>query len=186
MKTAENKTQFAILGMLSLGPSSGYEIKKGIESTLSNFWRENYGHIYPSLRRLEEAGLAQGEAVSNTGRPDSRRYTITPAGINSLREWLLQPTEPIAFRHELLLKFFFSGQISPDQQRTLLREYGDRMRRLQARFEAHLQERQRHDPPTPQHLRAQITNRFGILYCKACVEWTEESLLTLTAAPAAE
>ena len=182
MTESNNKTQFAILGMLSAGPKSGYEIKKGIDSTLGNFWRENFGHIYPILRRLEEAELAKGEAVAQIGRPQSRKYTITPKGLALLREWLLQPTDPMAFRHELLLKFFFSGQISGEEQKKMVREYGDRMRKLKVKFDSDLEDRKK-EGSDEQQRRLQMTNRFGILYCKACVEWADETLSALENLP---
>jgi PadR family transcriptional regulator AphA len=52
-----NKTEFAILGLLASGPRSGYDIRKEVQDTLSHFWNESIGHIYPMLRRLHGKGL---------------------------------------------------------------------------------------------------------------------------------
>jgi hypothetical protein len=40
-------SRYALLGMLSLGPGSGYDLKKRIEGSLAHFWSESYGQIYP-------------------------------------------------------------------------------------------------------------------------------------------
>ena len=48
----DKKSKYAILGMLSIEPMSGYDIKKEIEESISNFWTESYGQIYPVLKSL--------------------------------------------------------------------------------------------------------------------------------------
>jgi len=53
-----NKTRFAVLGLLSIRPMSGYDLKQVIESSTRNFWSESYGQIYPVLRELTAGGLA--------------------------------------------------------------------------------------------------------------------------------
>jgi DNA-binding PadR family transcriptional regulator len=59
----EVKSKYAILGMLSIAPMSGYDIKKQVETSISNFWSESYGQIYPALRNLARscgAGYRRG------------------------------------------------------------------------------------------------------------------------------
>jgi len=52
----ENKSKYAIMGMLSMGPVSGYDIKKRFEESLSYFWNESYGQIYPILKKITQTG----------------------------------------------------------------------------------------------------------------------------------
>ncbi|MGH9601902.1 MAG: PadR family transcriptional regulator, partial [Terriglobales bacterium] len=52
MRSTTNTTRFALLGLLSLGPQSGYDLKKRMEQSIAHFWSESYGQIYPTLRRL--------------------------------------------------------------------------------------------------------------------------------------
>ena len=52
-----NRTTHAILGFLTWGPMSGYEIRKRVEESIGNFWSVSFGQIYPELRRLEAEGL---------------------------------------------------------------------------------------------------------------------------------
>jgi DNA-binding PadR family transcriptional regulator len=96
-----------ILGLLSWAPMSGYDIKATVERSTRFFWAASYGQIYPELRRLSEAGLAEG-----TGRPEGGRrrtvYRLTPAGAERLREWLAAPPQGVELRDEGLLKLFFA------------------------------------------------------------------------------
>ena len=48
----EKKIDYAILGLLSHEPMTGYEIKKRMDTTLKFFWRASYGSIYPGLSEL--------------------------------------------------------------------------------------------------------------------------------------
>ncbi|AKA68713.1 PadR family transcriptional regulator [Clostridium scatologenes] len=52
-----NKTKYALLGVLTLSSGSGYDIKKFCDSSIGHFWNENYGHIYPVLKKMEEEEL---------------------------------------------------------------------------------------------------------------------------------
>ena len=46
-----NRTRYTVLGTLTHGPMTGYDIKKFIESSINNFWRESYGQIDNGFRR---------------------------------------------------------------------------------------------------------------------------------------
>ena len=100
-------TAYVILGLLSLGPKSGYEIKAFVDRSTRFFWAASYGQIYPELRRLAEAGLIEGEARPAGGR---RRtvYAPTAAGRRRLRDWLELDPEVYEMRDEGLLKLFFA------------------------------------------------------------------------------
>jgi PadR family transcriptional regulator, regulatory protein AphA len=100
-------TAHVILGLLSLGPKSGYEIKAFVDRSVRFFWAASYGQIYPELRRLADAGLIEGEAKPAGGR---RRtvYELTAEGRRRLREWLAVDPAVFEMRDEGLLKLFFA------------------------------------------------------------------------------
>jgi DNA-binding PadR family transcriptional regulator len=104
-----NKTKYAILGLLGVGPKSGYDIKKTVDNSIGFFWSENYGHIYPILLRLEATGLVKKKMV--TGRQSKNVYTLTRKGKEELIGWLNAPVEKQPIRNELLLKLFFGSKI---------------------------------------------------------------------------
>jgi PadR family transcriptional regulator AphA len=108
-----------VLGLLSLGPRSGYDIKTVVDRSTRFFWAASYGQIYPELRRLESEGLIEGEDAPKGGR--SRRvYKITKAGRDALREWLLGSTVTIEYRDESLLRLFFADALPRDEALMLL------------------------------------------------------------------
>jgi DNA-binding PadR family transcriptional regulator len=106
-----NKTKYALLGVLSLMSGSGYDIKKFCDSSISHFWNENYGHIYPVLQKMEQEELITKQVEQTEGRPSKNVYSITEKGRKQLEEWLMLPVEPEPFRSELLLKIFLSANI---------------------------------------------------------------------------
>ncbi len=109
-----NRTRYAILGMLSLGPMSGYDMKKRFDGSIAHFWNENYSGIYPMLRRLEEEGLVEKRTEQTKGNPARHIYTINEKGKRVLGEWLLLPAERPTLRLELLLKLFFGHEVSKE------------------------------------------------------------------------
>lgn len=102
---------FAILGLLTWKPMSGYDIKKVVDVGLSHFWNENYGQIYPTLDRLVNDGLATKRAELKSGKRQRYVYTISHRGKNAFREWIAEPTDAPVVRNELQLKFFLSSSL---------------------------------------------------------------------------
>ena len=96
-------TAEALLGMLSLCPMSGYELRKLIGESIGNFWAESYGQIYPTLKRLEKAELVRSAEGERAG---SKVYSLTEAGSARLREWLGVAPKRQVPRSDLLLKLF--------------------------------------------------------------------------------
>lgn len=107
----ENKSKYALLGILSIQSGSGYDIKKMCDSSIGHFWNENYGHIYPMLQKMEEEELITKEVKQTEGRPAKNIYSITQKGEKELEAWLMVPIEKQPTRSELLLKIFLSKDI---------------------------------------------------------------------------
>ena len=134
-----SKTAYVILGMVRLGRRTGYEIKSLVDVSTRFFWAASYGQIYPELKRLEKAGLIEGEEDPSGGR-QRRAYSLTPAGEDALDAWL-RSDEPLHFelRHEGLLKLFLSDGLGPSGQAELLARMraehlrvGERLRVIEA------------------------------------------------------
>ncbi len=66
-----------LLGMLSFGEKTGYELTREFEESLANVWAASHSQIYPELAKLEAAGLIR---KSEAGPRGSQRYAIEPAG----------------------------------------------------------------------------------------------------------
>jgi len=108
--TINNNSKLAILGMLSLRPMTGYEVKKTINYSIGMFWNESYGQIYPTLKKLAADGLAVAKRSKGRGNTDKCFYKPTAKGRQTLKAWLVVPAKTNIIRSEILLKIFFGGQ----------------------------------------------------------------------------
>lgn len=172
-----NRTRFAILGYLTCwGPMSGYDIKKALEGSASNFWAESYGQIYPILRRLEEDGLAKPKASPRGEGRGRRVFEVTTAGRKAFDAWLAEPTEPGTVRNEFLLKLFFGKRLSTDA----LREHLERHRAQQVEFLRGYQDLRRHLESALSTKEDfpfwRITLRYGERERQAQIDWCDETL----------
>ena len=179
---APNRTTFAILGFLSLGPMSGYDIKKLVEGSIDNFWSESFGQIYPALRLLSERGLIEkhGEK-SGHGRP-RHVYSIRERGREVMAAWLREATEPAPVRNELLLKLFFGVNSDREANRRQILAYRDQMSRDLERYRGITRQLQsKHGSvDLPYWL---LTLRFGERDRQAHIDWCDEALALLDQLP---
>jgi len=154
-----------ILGLLSISPRSGYEIKATVDRSTRFFWAASYGQIYPELRRLERAGFVEGKSAPSGGRK-RKEYQLTAEGRAELLRWLSQPAQMPELRDENLLKLFFSDALPREQALEQLRL----RRRGHEEFLAFLREVQQHpggeDPPF-----IDLVLRYGLAYAEFNVEW---------------
>ena len=113
-----SQTEIAVLGGLSVAPMTGYGLRSMISETLGHFWRESFGQIYPTLARLERAGLVRREAH---GRTSGSVFEITDNGLIHLRKLLAEPISDSPPRNGLLLRLFFGRLLDRGECETLLR-----------------------------------------------------------------
>jgi PadR family transcriptional regulator, regulatory protein AphA len=160
-------TSRVILGMLGLGPKSGYEIKRFVDHSTRFFWAASYGQIYPELRQLTEAGLIEGTADPQGARQKTV-HRLTDAGAQALREWLIAPPEIQETRDESLLKVFFSDFAGPETTVAALEAKRDHHVDVVARLSAIEAEAGKH-PDTSTYM----TLRFGIACNQFAAEFCE-------------
>ena len=176
----QNQTAWLILGMLSIEPNrSGYDIRKAVESSVSYFWRESYGQIYPTLKRLAAEGLIIPRRPGLKGRPERQEYSLSAKGRAHLREWLAAPYRDYPIRSEFLLKLFFGRAVPLDVSVQHIRAFQERSRRLLAALlELERQARARHrgNPHLPFWL---LTLTWGICATRAVIDWSERALASL-------
>jgi DNA-binding PadR family transcriptional regulator len=175
----KSKTEYALLGILSLGPMSGYDIKAFITTSIGFFWQESYGQIYPTLRRLREQKLVNRKVSRQKGRPDRHVYSLTAAGRRRLSNWLAADIEPEPVRLELLLKMFFGRKGSPKDLirhvETLLKQQTGRMKAFSAVRKSSIAQHQ-DLPDFPFWL---STLSFGEHVTRARIRWCRETLVWL-------
>jgi DNA-binding PadR family transcriptional regulator len=174
----EARSQFAILGMLTLRPMSGYDLRQEIDKTIGHFWQESYGQLYPTLARLEQAGLvsssqqAEGERVRQV-------YKLAAKGRAKLRAWLAQTPMRHVERNELLMKLFFATEVDAAKPLAHLNaSRADATERLNALRELGVMLAQLADKPGYDYYWATV--RSGELGLEAHIRWCDEVLARLS------
>ncbi len=106
--------KYAILGLLSFKPQTGYEIKTNFNQSIKYLWNSDQAQIYRTLSEITKEGLAISKTIQQDGRPNKKIYELTKEGHDDLKKWLSIPLQPKDRRNTELLQIFFSSQISDD------------------------------------------------------------------------
>lgn len=114
---------FAILGLLSWKPSSGYELKKVFEASPYLYWSGNNNQIYKSLLELQKQELITYETIHQDGAPSKKIYSVTKKGMAELKNWLLTNTEAPEFKKPFLIQLAWSDILSKEELDILLTNY---------------------------------------------------------------
>ncbi|HRQ40835.1 MAG TPA: PadR family transcriptional regulator [Chloroflexota bacterium] len=122
MAQKQNRSRYAILGILCYQPMSGYDIQKFF-TDIAGFWQESYGQIYPNLRLLLQEGLVSKQVEERDKGPSRHLYTLTATGRQALQAWLQETAEPLPIRNELLLKLIFGHEAGEEATRRQLETY---------------------------------------------------------------
>jgi PadR family transcriptional regulator AphA len=179
MMAKENRSKYAVLGMLATGPMSGYDIKQTIETSIGHFWNESYGQIYPILKHLTEEGLATRTHVAQANRPDRYVYTLTEQGHAELRAWLETPVERPPERIEILLRLVFGQQVPVEVHIRQLERYRETYLQDWEIIRGALEHYEKQDATRPEVAYWKIAVEYGRLNCEAMLRWCEESLAVL-------
>lgn len=115
--------ELAVLGLLSDAPLHGYELRQQLKATLGAFRAFSYGSLYPTLRRMRDAGwIAEdegdasvvAEAPALTGRRGKVVYKLTAEGKERLAA-LLSEAGPSAWEDETFgVHFAFFSKTAPE------------------------------------------------------------------------
>jgi PadR family transcriptional regulator AphA len=179
MTMLNGATSNALLGLLSLGPMSGYDIRQLISQSIGHFWSESYGQIYPGLKRLAAAGLVVKKTERGKGSPDRHVYSLTAEGREQLRRWLKVPVTKEVPRSELLLKLFFGAQVSLSVSREHVQGFLELHQKELETYGAiakKLRTEEANDPQLPFWL---MTLNMGRHRSRAMVNWCKETLTEL-------
>jgi DNA-binding PadR family transcriptional regulator len=104
-KRGTDMLEIAVLGLLNESPLHGYELRKRLSGLLGTFRAFSFGSLYPTLRKLSEAGWISDESsdddvvVPGRSRRGKRVYRLTADGKEHLAELLAQ-VGPDAFEEE--------------------------------------------------------------------------------------
>lgn len=176
-------TEYAVLGLLAFGESSGYDLVRAASRSIDYMWAPSRSQIYKVLPRLVAWGLAQSREVEQRDRPDKALYRITETGLEELRSWVgTEEPDPSGGAAVFLMKLFFAWVAEPAAARKQLALY-------RCSVEAHLaafEEMERGLPERGEPVHSRIALRHGILRARATLEWAEEAAALLDSVAADE
>ena len=163
-------TEVAVLGLLTDGERSGYDLLRSAEQSVGFFWTPAKTQLYAVLRRLVENGFATDRRVRQADRPDKTLYRITEAGLERLRAGLEQVHSTVN-KNPLELRIFF-GDHRPREAvvadleavRDNARAHLQRLEEIEATFD--------HD----EHLFPYLTLLRGKANAEADVRWASRAL----------
>lgn len=104
-----------ILGLLNYGNITGYDIMRVFKDSLSFFWTAQTSQIYRELQTLKKNGWVTDENVFQEGKPNKKVFSITESGKKELNRWLLDDNTGFETKSPLLMKTFFRGERSIDE-----------------------------------------------------------------------
>lgn len=166
-------TSYAVLGLLTFGEMSGYDVLKMSERSVGHFWSPAKSHVYTELRRLAGLGLASEKDVRQEQRPDKRLYAITAAGQSALESWLAgAAVEPDQVRSPFTLRVFF-GHLVPS---ALLVAQVAEVRRTAELKLAELRTTEAEIKDKPELFYPYLTLKAGLVHTEATILWADEVL----------
>ena len=116
-------TSYALLGLLSIAPMSGYDLYQAVQRSVRHMWPISKSQVYVEIARLEPLGLITATEVPQQRLPDKRVLQLTAAGEQALDEWLTQAeVPPPQFRLPFLLRTLFGHRLGPEPTAKLLQE----------------------------------------------------------------
>lgn len=158
-----------ILGLLSGGPASGYDLLSTFSESLANVWPATQSQLYGELNKLANDELIR---VTATGARGRKEYELTEAGAAELRHWLVEVEPKRQRRNDMLLRVFFLGVVSPGEARAYL----EREREVTARHAEELRGIEKAmdwDADNPLLTYGRIALEWGLRYTRMQQEWAD-------------
>lgn len=159
-----------LLGFLTLGDQTGYELKQLMETSVGFFFGASFGSIYPTLKALEREGSVTVTEVIQSGRPNKKVYSLTSAGRRYLLQQLEEPLKDESFRSDFLIHLFFGHMKGPD---AVLRW----IERDRAYREARLGVLKQIEPTVRRHATPYqlLAWEFGVTYYESTLSWLAQA-----------
>jgi PadR family transcriptional regulator, regulatory protein AphA len=177
--SSRSATKYAILGVLTFGNMSGYDIRNIISGSIAYFWSESFGQIYPTLRKLAADHLIKPVKSEASGDRERQLYAITDKGRRELRAWLTEMPHPQPPRSEMLFKLFFGREIPVPASREHINVVRERqLKQLEEfdRVEASLRKHRSSEPGFPYWM---LTLDYGREQAQGILRWCDRALHTL-------
>jgi DNA-binding PadR family transcriptional regulator len=163
----------AVLGLLAVQPSTGYELTQRFDVSLAHAWHASHSQVYPQLATLEREGLVE---VLSEGPRRSRTWGVTEAGRAALRDWLVEQEVDRGQRNESGVRWFFFQLLDPADRRVVIEREIDYVERELAMLDGLAQRAAEHDgPPSPLSPTIDLGQRVSAVM----LDWLRDQLAAL-------
>lgn len=119
--------EHAILGLLSLAPLSGYDLKKMFEGSAALAWSGNNNQIYTTLVKLHHQGWVSREVQTQEASPTRKVYSLTAQGLAELRSWVMSAPEIPQVKNSFLIQLAWADLLTADELDQLLARYASEL-----------------------------------------------------------
>lgn len=141
--------RYVLLSLLAREPLSGYDMKKQMNGRINIFYKINNNQLYPTLSKLKSEGFIQIESYEKESyRPAKKTYRITEDGIETLKSWVIEPSDPKDW-DEFVLKQYSAWLINPEVMIPLIEKKKKEREAILGGYEAkvnELREQEEHSP----------------------------------------
>lgn len=166
--------KYALLGLLSKEPSTGYHLTQRFRETLIHFWNAHHTQIYRELAKMEAEELVHSELVLQDDHPDKKVYTIEEKGLKALLYWLTEePPDIPKMKDEMLLRVSLFNLIPPKRAIEMLEASKLHHGIVLSRMEEWVQFRYEGNSPDPSQIGEYLTSEYGMRYMKNWISWCD-------------
>lgn len=165
-----------ILGLLNYGSMTGYEINKAFRDSLNYFWTAQTSQIYRELQTLKTKGWATDELIEQSDRPDKKLFSITESGREELLRWLSEESVEMNPRSPMLMKTFFRGELSIDENINYFSEMENILTRFTVGYRSEPPKVEQYARLINDPLKAlywKMTAEFGAMYLEMYLQWVK-------------
>lgn len=122
--------KYGLLGFLSYGPRTGYEIGKMFFDPI----QPSLSVIYRKLTGMADEGLVDFKRVDQEKLPDKNVFHITPAGRAELERWLRQPVTLVPPRPSVLMQLWFASRVDKKSIMANIKAYAEQINEILGYF----------------------------------------------------
>lgn len=129
-RTDLNLTEWIVLALVSEAPTHGWMVVRALrpDSPLGEVWSSSGPLVYRAIARLQDSGLLRPAGIAEGQGPQRQMLDVTPAGLEQVREWLIEPVDHVRdVRTTLIVKLLLLERRGADRS-LLVHRQRDRLR----------------------------------------------------------
>ncbi|WP_078394609.1 PadR family transcriptional regulator [Shouchella patagoniensis] len=162
--------RYALLGIISKKPVTGYDVVRIFKEQMIYFWNSTHSQVYTELHKMENEDLIQHELIIQDTSPNKKIYTLTDNGRKELVDWVIgQPLKPAKIKDEFLIKTSAFHVLTIKEITQLLTEVIEREETI-LQMTTHWKD-QFKQSDTKQHIGTIFTVEYGIRYSEMYLNW---------------